>query len=259
MSDTPLWIDSIYELVSLDMNPVGKTINVQINIITKLALLISAATSITNKNTASLKRTIAFISFLMVVYILVNCTKIPETDTPGSTTEPSVALAETFKVDVHNPMNNRQLSSSPELSSPATGNPQGSLVTTSIDNAKILGCSLDTDDWSKKTPAGDDTKDAAGKSLVLSPEIEAALTHNIPMDPSDEFYGSNFSRQIYKVADDQGNYANELYNQGPSQHCKQGSVFAYLGNPYTVYTKECTKDNGYGQSRRSGLYLPAKK
>jgi len=249
--DTPLWIDNICELVSLDINPMGKSMNAQINIITKLAVLISVATSITNRNSASLKRTIAFISFLMVIYIIVNSGEVAEEILEPPTED---TVIEGFKVDVHNPMNNRRLTTSPELSSPATGNPQGSLV--SIDNTKILGCSLDTDDWSKKDPSGTET---SGNSLVLSPEIEAALTHNIPMDPSDEFYGSNFSRQIYKVADDQGNYANELYSQGPAQQCKQGSVFSHLGNPHTVYTKECSRDNGYGQARRSGLYLPAKK
>tara|TARA_X000001036_G_scaffold127399_1_gene120554 strand:- start:8237 stop:9013 length:777 start_codon:yes stop_codon:yes gene_type:complete len=253
-----LWIDDICQLLSLEFNPIGTPLNTQINIITKMALLISVATSIVKKNSSSLKRTIAFVSVLMLIYIIVNAFAKPkqvlEVETPFTE-----RTRETFTVDKENPVGNPQLSTSPELSSPATGRPGGSLVSFEK-SSKILGCSLDTDDWDNRRPNNDDTREnLTNSALVLSPEIEAALTHNIPMDPSDEFYGANFSRQIYKVPDDQGNYASQLYEQGARQHCKQGSVFAHLGNPYTVYTRECTPDNGYGQARRSGLYLPPKK
>ena len=251
MSDK-LWIDDICELVSLDINPIGKSMNGQLNIITKLALLISIATSISNRNTESLKRTIGFISIIMVLYIFLNSPFLKEEDPP--TQEVIERYAPT--ININNPVNNRELKTNPELSSPATGYPQGSI---SHEPYKILGTSLNTDNWRQKAPGNDDSRNSgADEALILSPEIEAALTHNMPLDPSDEFYGTNFSRQIYKVPDDQGNYANQLYEQGPRHSCKQGSVFSYLGNPYTVYSKQCSLDNGYGQARRSGLHLPAK-
>ena len=253
MSDK-LWIDDICELFSLDFNPIGTTLNTQINIITKIALAISLATSIVRKNSSSLKRTIAFVSAIMLAYIIVNSLSRPKKVVEETSfAQPSKEL---FTVDKENPVSNTLLSTSPVLSGPATGKPSGTIVRNSSDG-KILGCSLDTDDWEKKEVNGDDTREnLTNTAFTLSPDIEAALTHNIPMDPSDEFYGSNFSRQIYKIPDDQGNYASQLYEQGPRQHCKQGSVFSHLGNPYTVYTRECTANNGYGQARRSGLYLP---
>ena len=246
MSDK-LWIDNICELASLDINPIGRTMNAQINIITKLALMISVATSITNKNSASLKRTIAFISILMVLYIFMSGnkteTKTPELESSKETFEPAI--------NIHNPINNRLLGTQPS---------QG--FQEDFNSVKVLGCPVNSDDWLFKTPAEDDTREnMSDHALGISPEIEAALTHNIPMDPSDEFYGSNFSRQIYKIPDDQGNHANQLFRQGhgPASYCKQGSAFAHLGNPYTVYTKQCDPNNGYGQARRSGLYLETPK
>lgn len=256
MSDK-LWIDDMCQLLSLEFNPIGVTLNTQINIITKMALIVSLVTSVIRKNSSSLKRTIAFVSVIMMLYIIIN--SLSKNNTVQELPEaPPTIIKERFTVNKENPVSNKLLSTSPELSSPATGKPSGSLVS-SEGSTKILGCSLDTDDWSGNSPQNDDTREnLTSNSMALSPEIEAALTHNIPMDPSDEFYGSNFSRQIYKVPDDQGNYASQLYEQGPKQHCKQGSVFSHLGNPYTVYSRECTADNGYGQSRRSGVYLPPK-
>lgn len=255
MSDK-LWIDDICQILSLDFNPIGAPLNTQINIITKLALLVSLASSVIRKNSSSLKRTIAFVCIIMMIYIIVNAFSKPVVNVPVEV--PEEIITERFTVNKENPVNNPLLKTSPELSAPATGS--GSMVVSSVSQpSRILGCSLDTDDWGKSSPTNDDTREnLSANSMALSPEIEAALTHNIPMDPSDEFYGSNFSRQIYKVPDDQGHYATQLYEQGPNQHCKQGSVFAHLGNPYTVYSRECTADNGYGQARRSGIYTPPK-
>ena len=246
--DTKLWVDDICQLFTLDINPFGASSNAQINIITKLALLVSAALTTIKRQSAPLKRTIIFIAIVMGVYILFSG-MCAEKMNRGQT--------ENFahKDNFDNPVNNPELKTA-VLSGPATGSPSGMVIQTPSCPSRVLGCSVNTDDWSGQDPSADDTRPST--SLAISPEIEAALTHNMPLDPSDEFYGSNFSRQIYRIADDQGNYASSLYSQGPGQDCKQGSVFAHLGNPYTVYSQACSANNGYGQARRTGMHLPAK-
>ena len=258
---TKLWIEDICQLLTPDINPIGVSTNEQINILTKLALVISTCNSCLKKSASSLKRTIVFISFLMFLHIILSANTLgtiseaPVTKLTSSGFK-NVSPKEKFDEQLHNPVGNPVLKTAEVLSSPATGSPSGTLVESPSNPSRILGCSSNTDDWASEPVEDFSRSSAADSSLVLSPEIEAALTHNIPMDPSDEFYGANFSRQIYRIADDQGNYANSLYSQGPNQHCKQGSVFAHLGNPHTVYTKACTANNGYGQARRSGLHLP---
>ncbi len=256
--DTKLWVDDICQLFTLDINPFGASSNAQINIITKLALLISAIVTSIKRESAPLKRTIIFIALVMGVYILFSgmCAKNKQ----ANQSPPSGDATERFghKDTYDNPVGNPELKTA-ILSSPATGSPSGMVVQTPACPSRILGCSVNTDDWSHKNPDADDTRVSGGNiAHSISPEIEAALTHNMPLDPSDEFYGSNFSRQVYRIADDQGNYASSLYSQGAEQQCKQGSVFAHLGNPYTVYSQACSGNNGYGQSRRTGLHLPAK-
>ena len=252
-----IWLDDICQLFNLDFNPVGTSFNSQLNILTKFAIVLSAITSLKKKNTTHLKRTILYITVIMLLYIsLQSIAKVisPKVEKPE---KPEIEIAETFKNPLeNNPVGNPELKSLP-LSSPATGPTQSLQIIGPASTSRVLGCSLDAKNWSNSNPEPSDSVSVniSGSTYELSPDIEAALTHNIPMDPSDEFYVANFSRQIYKIADDQNNYASSLYAQGPKQQCKQGSVFAHLGNPYTVYTQACSSDNGYGQSRRSGIYL----
>ena len=256
--DTKLWVDDICQLFTLDINPFGASSNAQINIITKLALLISAIVTSIKRESAPLKRTIIFVALIMGIYIIFSAMCSQKINAVSATIPDTATERFGHKEQYDNPVSNPELHTA-VLSSPATGSPSGMVVQTPACPSRILGCSVNTDDWLGQDPGADDTRKSAGDlAHTLSPEIEAALTHNIPMDPSDEFYGSNFSRQIYRIADDQGNYASSLYSQGPNQDCKQGSVFAHLGNPYTVYSQACSGNNGYGQSRRTGLHLPNK-
>tara|TARA_B100000902_G_scaffold20515_2_gene24639 strand:+ start:12951 stop:13733 length:783 start_codon:yes stop_codon:yes gene_type:complete len=251
MSDK-VWVDNIYELLTLEFNPIGVSTNKQINILTKLSILVSVLISVIKQNFTTTKRTVLFIAIIMGFYIffsgLCNGTQIkpPEQTKPPSTTEPFT------EVNYNNPVGNPELSTARY----STGPTRTQIIEGPTSNARVLGTSINTDDWDSKEPTGNQYTSLAMDSLQLSPEIEAALTHKMPMDPSDEFYGANFSRQIYRIADDQGNFADSLYGQGPGQSCKQGSVFAHLGKPYSVYTTACSGNNNDGQKRRTGLFLP---
>ena len=267
MSDK-IWVDNVYELLTLELNPIGVSSNKQINILTKLSIIVSIAISLSKGNFTTTKRTILLIALIMGLYIIFQTIfqSLCQTKTTETTeTSETSAKTETFTpVEYNNPVKNPQYKTGPP-SGPATGpvvltSPTGPTDAKPVEGpynrARVLGCSLNTDDWDLKEPQGNTSDNLAEMSFNLSPEIEAALTHNIPMDPSDEFYGANFSRQIYKIADDQGNFADSLYSQGNEQNCKQGSVFAHLGNPYSVYTTACSANNNEGQNRRSALYLP---
>lgn len=254
-----IWIDDICQLFNADFNPIGAPINTQLNILTKFILLFSTATSLKKGNFKQLKRTILYITLVMFLYICLHAIlKNTPTISPAPKQVPGISTEE-FTNATGNPVGNPMMKTNP-LSSPATGPTQTLEIAGPASTSRILGCSLNTRDWSGMDPEGNtaessETVDILGKKYSLSPDIEQALTHNMPMDPSDEFYGPNYSRQIYKIADDQNNYAESLYAQGPEQQCKQGSVFAHLGNPYTVYTQSCSPNNGYGESRRTGIYL----
>lgn len=255
MSDK-VWVDNVYELLNLEFNPVGVSTNKQINILTKLSILVSIAISVMKKDFTTIKRTILFIAVIMGFYILFSALCSNNHDTPSTKSTTFPTTTETFAhLDYNNPVGNPELSTAPYSSPPTTGPTKTTIINGPVNNARVLGCSLNTDDWGRKNPAGNQDVSLAHDSLVLSPEIEAALTHNIPMDPSDEFYGTNFSRSVYRVADDQSNFADSLYGQGPGQNCKQGSVFAHLGNPYSVYTTACSANNNEGQNRRTGMHL----
>jgi len=255
MSDK-VWVDNVYELLNLEFNPVGVSTNKQINILTKLSILVSLAISVMKKDFTTIKRTILFIAVIMGFYILFSAICNNNEPPTKNTTTTTLTRTEPFTdLDYNNPVGNPELSTAPYSSPPTTGPTKTTTIQGPANKARVLGCSLNTDDWGHKNPEGNYDTSLAQDSLVLSPEIEAALTHNIPMDPSDEFYGANFSRAIYRVADDQSNFADSLYGQGPGQNCKEGSVFAHLGNPYSVYTTACSANNNEGQNRRSGLHL----